>query len=171
MNHSFVVGESYQDRVGTYTVKSVDGNCLLYEYVDGIQHDADPSVKWRIHKNMFLEQGVRAIISKREPSHHDAGFFTHAEVFPIIANAIDTYSSRHFTYMTHEEIVEALITDGRAQDILERRVDKSQSWSASVMVAWFSKIFTDGTSEWDARFERKKIGLAWAYRVRKSGTD
>jgi hypothetical protein len=37
------------------------------------------------------------------------------------------------------------------------------------MVAWFSKIFTDGTSEWDARFERKKIGLAWAYRVRKSG--
>ena len=39
------------------------------------------------------------------------------------------------------------------------------------MVAWFSKVFADGTSEWDARLERKKIGLAWAYRVRKSGTD
>ena len=92
-------------------------------------------------------------------------FFTHAEAFPIIADAIDVYSKSHDDYMKHAEIVEAVIRNPRGRLILERRQDKPKSWSAGVMVAWFSKIFTDGTSAWNNQFERKKIGSAWAYRV------
>jgi hypothetical protein len=171
LNHSFIVGETYQDRVGLYKVVCIEGNRLLYQYADTIQHEADADRKWRIHRNVLLEQGAAAHIPQRVQSNDEKGFFTHAEVFPIIANAIETYCRKHANYMTHEEIVEAVMKDPQGQAILERRPDKTKLWSAGVMVAWFSKIFTDGTSEWDARFERKRIGLPWAYRVRKSGAD
>ena len=168
MNHSFVVGESYQDRVGTYKVVSIEGNRLIYEYADGIQHEAGADAKWRIHRNMLLERRAplptRSSLSSR--SDIDRGFFTHAEAFPIIAKAIETYYSLHADFMIHKEIVQAVMKDPQGQVILDRRPDKTRLWSAGVMVAWFSKVFTDGRSDWDSRFERKKIGSAWAYRVR-----
>lgn len=169
LNHSFVVGETYQDRVGTYKVVSIEGDSLVYDYADGIRHESNAEAKWRIHRNMLSEQSnlhsVR--LPQRLWSDDKKGFFTHAEAFPIIANAIETYSGSHDQYMTHDEIVEAVMKDPQGQVILDRRPDKTKLWSAGVMVAWFSKVFTDGTSDWDTRFDREKICGVCAYRVRR----
>jgi hypothetical protein len=36
------------------------------------------------------------------------------------------------------------------------------------MVAFFSKVFTEGRSPWDSEFVRDKIDGKWAYRTRKT---
>lgn len=145
------------------------GNRLIYEYADGIQHEGNAEAKWRIHRNVLSEKSASLPVSLPQRSRSDdkKGFFTHAEAFPIIANAIETYCRSNNQYMTHDEIVEAVMKDPQGQVILDRRPDKTKLWSAGVMVAWFSKIFTDGTSEWDGRFDREKICGVWAYRVRR----
>ncbi len=170
LNHAFVVGATYHDRVGAYRVVSIEDDRLAYEYSDGIRREGSAERKWCIHRSMVSDQRAShaALPSQRPRSNDDKGFFTHAEAFPIIAKAIETCSASHNKYMTHDKIVEAVMKDPQGQVILDRRPDKTKSWSAGVLVAWFSKVFTDGTSEWDGRFERKKMGSAWAYRVRRT---
>jgi len=164
---SFVVGETYQDRNGPYKVISIEGNRLVYEYANGIQLKGDAETKWRIHCNILSGySALRSVhLSQRLQSADSGEFFTHAEAFPIIAKAIETYNRTHTDFMNHRELVQAVIKDPQGQVILDRRLDKSKKWLAGCMVAWFSKMFTDGRSDYDNCFERKKIGLAWAYRV------
>jgi len=166
---SFVVGETYQDHNGPYKVISIEGNVLVYAYADGIQHKGDAGIKWTIHCNILSGYSAlqSAHLSQRLQSANGGEFFTHAEAFPLIAKAIETYSTVHTDFMKHGEIVQAVMKDPQGQVILERRSDKTKLWLAGCMVAWFSKVFTDGRSDYESCFERKKIGSAWAYRVRQ----
>lgn len=169
--HSFVVGESYQDRRGTYKVTCVEGNRLLYDYGDGIQHAGDAELKWRIHRNILLfEQGPPSTggPSQRHRPANDENFWEYGEVAPIFAELIKNYGAQHREFMTHDAIVAAFLEHPQGKLILNRRHDeRSNDYWVGVMVAWFSKVFTDGGSEWEDSIERKKIGPAWAYRVRK----
>lgn len=167
--HAFAVGETFHDRVGTYKVISIEGNRLRYAYPDGIERVGDAETKWRIHQNILSDSNpsLSVRVAQRYGRGADSDFFTHAEAFPIIANLIERQSRAHGGYIEHAEIVKALMSDPQGQVILERRPDKTKKWSAGVMVAWFSKAFTEGTSDWDSRFMRKKISGSWAYRVRR----
>lgn len=55
-NHSFTVGETYQDRLGTYRVISIKEDSLVYEYADGTRKEHSAEAKWRIHQNIVSEQ-------------------------------------------------------------------------------------------------------------------
>ena len=151
-----------------YKVISVDGNQLIYDYGDGIQHRGDTEIKWRIYHNMLSEKNPSQTThpSQRLRSLDDEDFFTYPEVSPIIGDIVEAYGKNHDDYMTHEKIVAELMKHPEGQLILSRPHDRSNRYWAGVMVACFSKKFTGGSSEWNKRFdEPKKIGSAWAYRV------
>lgn len=94
----------------------------------------------------------------------------HADVFPIIAKTIEDLSASKEDYVTHDEIVEALLADPVAVEIVDRahraQPDHTQEWLAHNMVAWFSERISVGQSDWRERFERKKVDGKWAYRPR-----
>lgn len=93
----------------------------------------------------------------------------HVDIFPLIARIIA--SSSHLTddFVTHDDIVEALLTDTEAGPTIANARDQSREpqsaeWIAHNMVAWFSQRITIGESEWKQQFDRKKIDGKWAYR-------
>ena len=167
----FVVGETYADRVGDYRVVSLEGNQVIVEYADGRRSAGGVEQKALIYRNILLEQNRRqptgrdkSLSSRSGPEH----FFTHDEVFPIIAEVIETQFAELRDYVSHDRIVSALLKQKKAAPILAgcpQDNSRTVSWWAHCMVAWFSKVFTEGRSEWSARFKRKKIANKWAYKV------
>jgi hypothetical protein len=167
---SFVVGETYQDHRGAYKVVTVDENRIIYDYGDGIQQKGNPEIKWRIHRNIVSEQSPSQTTHSTHPfrSANDEQFWTYHEVSPIFADVIKSYGRGHKDFMSHEKIIASFIEHPQGQVILNRSHDsRSNLYWVGVMLAWFSKIFTDGNSQWEKTFERKKISSAWAYRVRR----
>ena len=95
--------------------------------------------------------------------------FNQDEVFPIIARAIRTQSQQSENFVTHEEIVAALLNDREGKALVEQLHlrhghQHSEKWLVSNMIAWFSQRITAGYSEWATLFERKKIKRKWAYK-------
>lgn len=168
----FIVGETYVDRVGEYKVISQQGNRLNFEYTDGNRAEGSVEQKALIHRNILLEKSSpRAVTPPRKSSTSNAScehFFTHSDVFPIIAEIIEKLFAECKQYVSHDRIVAALLENPEAEPFLDscpKDESRPASWWAHNMVAWFSKVFTDGRSDWNARFERKKIDNKWAYRV------
>jgi hypothetical protein len=173
----FIVGETYVDRDGDYTVISIVGDRLIFERANGVRSEGDAILKARIHQNILSERGIRD--SRNSLQNRRVSFsgnrpvgFTHAEVFPVIAETIDSYSNASQGYFKHDSIVSALIDHPELRPILDQLAEydpqeKSISWWASNMVDFFSKVFTDGRSKWEGRFERERIDEKWAYRVRR----
>jgi hypothetical protein len=95
--------------------------------------------------------------------------FSHDEVFPIVARLIsDLYGTKN-DFVTHDELVDALLKDAVGIRLIERACEadggaKSKGWWASNMVQWFSQRITEEKSDYRMQFERKSIGGAWAYR-------
>src|SRR3982750_1141874 len=52
----FVVGQTYCDREGEYTVIATDENHVTIEWADGRRVTADATLKARIHRNMAAER-------------------------------------------------------------------------------------------------------------------
>jgi hypothetical protein len=162
-NHSFAIGETYQDVRGTYKVISVEEHRIVYAYGDGIQHEGDAETKWRIHCNLGSEQN---------PKYPYDDFWRYEEVAPIFAEVIRTYGEKHRDFMTHEKIVAAFLAHPEAQLILSRpHDDRPNSYWVGVMKAHFSKKYNSGKSEYDDYFEPKEIGGDYAYRVRGKKTS
>lgn len=169
MNHSFVVGDSYQDARGTYKVVSIEGNLLVYEYADGIQRTGDAEIKWRIHRNIFSEQNAPCTASSLQPSQlaHGDNCFTYEEVASIFADIIRAYGKKHKDFMTHDKIVAAFMEHPEGQLILNRPHYRANLYWAGVMKAHFSKKYNSGESEWDDCFEPKRGRKGYSYRVRQ----
>lgn len=91
-----------------------------------------------------------------------------SDVFPIIAHSIDARYNSKQDFVTHDEIVEALLADPEAVRIIEEahqaQPERTREWLAHNMVAWFSERITVGQSEWSDRLIRQKIDGKWAYR-------
>jgi hypothetical protein len=96
--------------------------------------------------------------------------FSHADVFPRVAATIERLSSPSQDYVLNRAIVDGLVLDSSLKQYFEQLARDahyhSKIWWARCMVQWFSQVFTMGRSEYDPKFERKKIKGAWAYRVR-----
>src|SRR5947208_1224225 len=125
---SFTVGETYWDRRDAYKVISIEGDRLVYEYSNGLRKEDSAEAKWRIHCNILLEQSASNPVAHPQYRAIDTGegFFTHAEAFPIIGKAIEAHSKTHGDYMTHDDLVQAIMKDPQGQVILDRRPDKTR---------------------------------------------
>lgn len=98
-----------------------------------------------------------------------ASKFVQEDAFPVIARLITTIHQGTSRYVTHEELVRALLADdmGRALVSRAREADEqtqSEEWWASNMIQWFSQRITAERSEYSTQFERTKIDNTWAYR-------
>ena len=104
---------------------------------------------------------------RRSPSkRHKKKGFEQEDVLPVIAELIREEAEAK-EYVTHHEIVAALLDDpeGRelAEEAVERRGHTPKRW-ASWMVQAFSKHISAEDSIYDDRFERARIDGTWAYR-------
>jgi hypothetical protein len=165
----FVVGGTYADRRGEYTVISLEGNRVELEYKDGTRSVGDIGIKVRIHQNILLEQNARHPVQvPRSSNTRDRGehYFFHADVFPIIAEIIESHSESSTDYVTHDRIVDAMLEHPKARLFLDSCPnDKPREWWALDMVAFFSKVYTEGRSPWQSRFKRTEIDKKYAYKV------
>jgi hypothetical protein len=167
----FIVGETYADRLDKYKVISLSGNRIVFEYTDGRRFEGDAKQKALIYQNILLEKkGPRQAQPRTSLRSYNNSLhaFTHEDIFPIIAKMIEKLYSQSRDYVTHDKIVIALLKQPEAEPFLAGcPTDESRTtaWWAHNMVAWFSKVFTDGRSDWNSRFERAKIDGKWAYRV------
>jgi len=165
----FVIGENYADRLGEFRVISLEGNRVVFEYADGRRSEGDAKQKELIYKNILLEKRSPRPIQPRnsvESYHQNAHGFTQSDIFPIIATIIDRLFEKSRQFVTHGAIVNALLSHPEAEAILSYcPKNESTEWWASNMVAWFSQAITVGRSDWNNRFERKKIDGKWAYKV------
>ena len=94
--------------------------------------------------------------------------FHHEDVFPAIARVILNWPAKPGAYVTHDQIVAALMS-GQEGSALVSSAREGSKWAtgrevASNMVAWFSQQITIGASSWGDPFDRKRQGGAWAYR-------
>jgi hypothetical protein len=162
LKHSFVVGKIYQDHLGTYKVVSIDRNHLVFKTADGIEHDGDAELKWRIYRNILSGQSAP---HPSPPFHSTAcGGFVREEVFPIVDEIIENYSKIHKDLMTHEKMVAAFMEHPAGKSILNRPHDESDSHRAGVLLAQFSRLITLEWTTWRNYYKREKIRGDWAYR-------
>jgi len=94
--------------------------------------------------------------------------FSHAEVFPLIAQVIVRAPADDSGFVDHESIVSAVLSDADGSSIIRRASTASSlpdhRHVASNMVAWFSQQITVERSPWAEFFDRERRGGAWAYR-------
>ena len=105
--------------------------------------------------------------SGQRPKEGSMGrYFSFPEVFPIVEKIILGHVRSSADYMTHDEIAAAFLADEAGCKLLDQLPTKhSREWWAHNIVAWFSQSKTISSPQNDSRFERKKIGGKWAYKV------
>lgn len=101
--------------------------------------------------------------------------FKHAQMFPLILQAINTLWERHQTWVTRDQIVALLLDMPEVQAILksaEVSLQKhSPDWYVGNAVDWFSKRITDRSSPYLGVFNRRKVDHKWAYIPAGHGKD
>jgi hypothetical protein len=95
--------------------------------------------------------------------------FTHDDVFPVIAPLIRQSVSDAEGFVSHQDLVEALLADPMGEKLIDaaradRDKDRSAAWWASNMVQWFSQKITAGASDHARDFERVHREDGYAYR-------
>lgn len=104
--------------------------------------------------------------TRSRPKRHRQKGFEQEDVLPVIAGLIREEAEAK-EYVTHHEIVAALLDDpaGRelAEEAVERRGHTPKRW-ASWMVQAFSKHISAEETVYDEKFERERIDGTWAYR-------
>jgi hypothetical protein len=95
--------------------------------------------------------------------------WSHDDLFPIIAQAIDDLYAQSRRLVGHDAIAAFLLKDSEASNHIAAaceasETERSRDWVAHNMVAWFGQRITVGESKWSNRFERQKINGKWAYK-------
>lgn len=98
-----------------------------------------------------------------------ANSWEHADIFPAIARIISNVFATKQDFVTHDEIVDSILSDSEASSLVANAVSQSTEtrtaeWIANNMVAWFSQRITVGDSVWSEYFDRERIDSKWAYR-------
>lgn len=96
------------------------------------------------------------------------------DVFPVIARILVSNTSGVDRFLSHDEIVAALLADSEGAALVAAAKTSSKLKTVNVvaanMVAWFSQQITTGQSKWGDFFDRKKIARRWAYRPKTAAT-
>lgn len=95
--------------------------------------------------------------------------FSHDDAFPVIARLIRELSAPQDRFVTHAQLIDALIRDSSGAKLVESAAaHPGNDWSpqqwASNMVQWFSQKITSESSEYAREFEREKRADGYAYR-------
>lgn len=98
------------------------------------------------------------------------GRFSHDDAFPVIARLIRELSGPSGRFISHAELVEALLRDPLGANLVQAASDyQDNEWSAnkwaSNMVQWFSQRITQESSEYRQEFEREARAEGYAYRL------
>jgi hypothetical protein len=111
----FVVGRQYENQRGAYTVLSIDERGMKVRYVDGNEQTFTSLAKQRRAVEAFrrdLERETRPAPPPPPPTDHlsdDEVSFRVEQVRPVVSTIIRTLSESHTDFVTHEEIVAALL--------------------------------------------------------------
>ncbi|MGB2624327.1 MAG: hypothetical protein WA857_04055 [Candidatus Acidiferrum sp.] len=168
----FIVGSTYEDERGKYTVLSVEGARMTFERPDGSKnHTADIPLKARIHKRILSErQNPRPRLASFQQLRTGSrtSEYTYEDVTPLVADAIDRHSTGSRQYVSHVELRSDLLSEPHSRSIIENlrptpKLKTPEAW-AGVIIAGFSKQWTEGL--WP-RFERKKISTGHAWRLKR----
>jgi len=98
------------------------------------------------------------------------------EIFPIIADIIQAKTSGNEHFLSHDELASLLQQDSRAHPLIVRAHEQraingqyqdSDKNIASNMIAHFSRVYTEGNSEWKDVLGRDRQNNRWAYRYRR----
>ena len=97
--------------------------------------------------------------------------FSHDDVFPIIAEGIDTLVQEANSFVTHESLVQYLLQHPQGSTHVDAACEAgtdqlSREWMAGNMVAWFSKRYTEESLPCAAKYERSS-DTPYGYRPRK----
>ncbi len=96
--------------------------------------------------------------------------FTHAEVFPVIARLVRALSGSKCCWVTHAELVAALMADADGRRLIDGAMafategNKAAEWWAGNMIAWFSQRIKIGVSDYADDFELEMRPDGYAYR-------
>lgn len=94
--------------------------------------------------------------------------FHHIDTFPIIAAIIRDHCRQESGYITHHEIVTAFLVHPEGHTLAQQAATQQGNpigQTASNIVAWFSKRFTEGQTPYQDEFERERQDERWAYRT------
>lgn len=92
--------------------------------------------------------------------------FKHEDVFPVIHRLITDRTSKSSEFVSHSELVDALLADAQGATLVAAAEPNSKLGSRGIaanMVAWFSQQFPTGRLQGASLLERRRTD-SWAYR-------
>ena len=97
--------------------------------------------------------------------------FRHAEVFPVIAESIQKIFKETQDWVTHDQLVGALMAHPETKNLIDTAPGRGCSLSdehlAANMVAWFSARFEAKTNEYQNAFEPTKVAGKYAFKPKR----
>lgn len=168
----FIVGETYEDEIGEYTVASIEGSRMTIRRNNGeLQHSDNISLKAEIYKRRVRErENPRPInyhaakSSSGEHAYHDD------DVTWMVAKCIAVLAKRSKDCIPHKRIVESLLEDAAIRHIIEdinrrSKDQKTLKGRAGQIIARFSFECHEG--KWPG-YKKKKItgGHCWTVEKR-----
>ena len=120
-----------------------------------------------LKREKFAEADLEPVtITKKTKRRNREKGFEQEEVLPVIAEIIRSEADNG-DYVTHHEIVDALLDHPEGSDLVEkaqeRRGHSRKRW-ASWMVQSFSSSISSEASDYGQSFERARQDGTWAYR-------
>lgn len=96
-------------------------------------------------------------------------FFSHDEVFPVVARLIATLHQTQGGFVSHTDLVRAMQSDEEGGRLVQFAVEQDteqrpKEWWASNMIQWFSQRYPEENSEYLRLFERCQEKDGWAYK-------
>lgn len=133
---------------------------------------APGAIAHRLERRWRMENPAKAAKSSRgrkrsRSSGSSKSALSHDDVFPVVIELIEEHHEDGNGYVTHRELVEALLDESDTREQIEEAVDQKghtpEDW-ANWIVQWFSAAYT--AEELDARddLERARVDGTWAYR-------
>ena len=148
-----------------------------YRQINDVWYDSDSFIRVprslareldiAMKREKFAEAELEpVIVTKKKKSRNREKGFHQEEVLPVIADIIRNEADDG-DYVTHHEIVDALLDHPEGRDLVEkaqeRRGHSPKRW-ASWMVQSFSSNISSRTSKYGESFERARQDGTWAYR-------
>ena len=132
---------------------------------------APGAIAHRLERRWRTENPAKAAKSSRRSRSSSSGSsksaLSHDDVFPVVIELIRDNHGDDNGYVTHRELVEALLDESDTREQIEEAVEQkghtAEDW-ANWIVQWFSAAST--AEELDARdqLERARVDGTWAYR-------
>ena len=136
---------------------------------------APGAVAYRLERLWRAENPAKAAKSSRRRRSKSSGSsksaLSHDDVFPVVVELIRDNHEDENGYVTHRELVEALLDKSKMREQIEEAVEQKghtpEDW-ANWIVQWFSAAYTAEELDYRDQLERARVKGTWAYRPAES---